>query len=59
MKGKKYIVTATSCAVYTIEVIALTEEHAMEKAALMDGGEWTENKLFGDWQIESAREIKK
>jgi len=59
MKGKKYIVTATSYTVYTVEVTALTKEHAMEKAGLMDGSEWTENKLSGDWQIESAREIKK
>jgi len=59
MKGKKYIVTATSYTVYTVEVTALTKEHAMEKAGLMDGSEWTESNLSGDWQIESAREIKK
>jgi hypothetical protein len=56
MKGKKYIVTATSLSVYTVEITALNKEHALEKAGLIDGGEWKEINV-GDWQVEDAREV--
>ena len=57
-KMKKYIVSANSISHYEIEVMANSEEEAMDKAEQVDGSEWTEIVGEGDWNPISAEEVK-
>jgi len=55
---KKYIVSANSISHYELEVMANSEEEAMDKADQIDGSEWTEIIGDGDWNPTSAEEVK-
>jgi len=54
---KKYIVSANSISHYELEVMANSEEEAMDKAEQVDGSEWTEIVGEGDWNPISAEEV--
>lgn len=54
---KKYIVTANSISHYELEVVANSEEEAMDKADQIDGSEWTEIVGDGDWNPIGAYEV--
>jgi len=55
---KKYIVSANSISHYELEVMANSEEEAMDKADQIDGSKWTEIIGDGDWNPTSAEEVK-
>jgi hypothetical protein len=57
-KMKKYIISANSISHYELEVMANSEEEAMDKADQIDGSEWTEVVGEGDWNPISAEEVK-
>lgn len=57
-KMKKYIVIAQSVTQYELEVSAKDEYEALDKAANMDGAEWSEDSPSGDWEILRAEEVK-
>ena len=56
-KMKRYIVSANSISHYELEVMANSEEEAMDKAEQVDGSEWTEIVGEGDWNPISAEEV--
>jgi hypothetical protein len=58
-KMKKYIVIAQSITQYELEVSAKDEYEALDKAANMDGAEWSEDSPSGDWEILRAEEVTK
>jgi len=55
---KKYIVIAQSVTQYELEVMAADEYEALDKAANMDGADWSEDSPSGDWEIIRAEEVK-
>lgn len=54
---KKYVVRANSISHYELEVMANSEEEAMDKADQIDGSEWIEIVGDGDWNPISAEEV--
>ena len=54
---KKYIVIAQSITQYELEVSAKDEYEALDKAANIDGAEWSEDSPSGDWEILRAEEV--
>ena len=55
---KKYVVIAQSVTQYELEVMAKDEYDALDKAANMDGADWSEDSPSGDWEILRAEEVK-
>ena len=55
---KKFIVIAQSVTQYELEVMAADEYEALDKAANMDGADWSEDSPSGDWEIIRAEEVK-
>ena len=55
---KKYVVIAQSVTQYELEVMAADEYEALDKAANMDGADWSEDSPGGDWEIIRAEEVK-
>ena len=55
---KKYIVIAQSVTQYELEVMAADEYEALDKAANIDGADWSEDSPSGDWEILRAEEVK-
>jgi hypothetical protein len=52
-----YRVIARSTDYPSIEIEAADADEAMDKAAEIDGGEFTPDDDFGDWEIIRAEEV--
>ena len=54
---KKWKVYAISESYYEVEVMAESEEDAMDKADQLDGSEWVEDSFNPDWEVIRAKEV--
>ena len=54
---KKWKVYAKSESYYEVEVMAESEEDAMDKADQLDGSEWVEDSFNPDWEVIRAKEV--
>ena len=55
---KKWKVYAKSESYYEVEVMAESEEDAMDKADQIDGSEWVEDSFNPVWEVTRAEEVK-
>ena len=59
MKMKKFKVYATSVIQYEIEIMAKDKYDALDRAELIDGGDWAEDERYcSDWEVTRAEEVK-
>ena len=54
---KKWKVYAKSESYYEVEVMAESEEDAMDKADQIDGSEWVEDSFNPAWEVTRAEEV--